>query len=204
MRISEILNQTQYFFDHLASDSVKMNKIGNIVARDKFFKGLERLGVWKCLTFYDQMTMNFCEKILLVEFLQLSKSDHGHLAKFLIGFWKLNLYFDNFLMASCCIWPIKMQGLWKAELSVVGKPTKCLTTVTVPLLVLTFDWPVKKEATGKLLNLCHKVVKTNQELCRVPPRLDVLDCNRMQPSTHVSRKKIPLLYLTKICMILSR
>jgi len=47
MRISEILNQTQYFFDYLASDSVKMNKIGNIVARDKFFEGLERLGVSK-------------------------------------------------------------------------------------------------------------------------------------------------------------
>lgn len=45
MRISEILNQTQYFFDCLASDSVKMNKIGNIVARDKFFEGLEKLGV---------------------------------------------------------------------------------------------------------------------------------------------------------------
>ncbi|XP_068679728.1 proline dehydrogenase 1, mitochondrial-like isoform X1 [Montipora foliosa] len=45
MRISEILNQTQYFFDSLASDSVKMNKIGNIVARDKFLEGLERLGV---------------------------------------------------------------------------------------------------------------------------------------------------------------
>lgn len=45
MRISEILNQTQYFFDHLTSDSVKMDKIGNIVARDKFFEGLERLGV---------------------------------------------------------------------------------------------------------------------------------------------------------------
>lgn len=45
MRISEILNQTQYFFDHLASDSVKMDKIGNKVARDKFFEGLERLGV---------------------------------------------------------------------------------------------------------------------------------------------------------------
>ena len=47
MRISEILNQTQYFFDSLASDSVKMNKIGNIVARDKFLEGLERLGVSK-------------------------------------------------------------------------------------------------------------------------------------------------------------
>lgn len=46
MRISEILNQTQYFFDCLASDSVKMNKIGHIVARDKFFEGLERLGVY--------------------------------------------------------------------------------------------------------------------------------------------------------------
>ena len=45
MRISEILNQTQYFFDCLASDSVKMNKIGNIVARDKFSEGLEKLGV---------------------------------------------------------------------------------------------------------------------------------------------------------------
>ncbi|XP_020609851.1 proline dehydrogenase 1, mitochondrial-like [Orbicella faveolata] len=45
MRISEILNQTQYFFDHLASDSVTMDKIGNSVARDKFFEGLERLGV---------------------------------------------------------------------------------------------------------------------------------------------------------------
>lgn len=45
MRISEILNQTQYFFDCLASDSVKINKIGNIVARDKFFEGLEKLGV---------------------------------------------------------------------------------------------------------------------------------------------------------------
>ena len=45
MRISEILNQTQYFFDCLASDSVKMNKIGNTVARDKFFEGLEKLGV---------------------------------------------------------------------------------------------------------------------------------------------------------------
>ena len=45
MRISEILNQTQYFFDHLAFDSVKMDKIGNSVARDKFFEGLERLGV---------------------------------------------------------------------------------------------------------------------------------------------------------------
>lgn len=48
MRISEILNQTQYFFDHLASDSFKMNKIGNSVARDKFFEGLERLGVTYC------------------------------------------------------------------------------------------------------------------------------------------------------------
>lgn len=46
MRISEILNQTQYFFDHLASDSVTMDKIGNSVARDKFFEGLERLGVY--------------------------------------------------------------------------------------------------------------------------------------------------------------
>lgn len=46
IRISEILNQTQYFFDCLASDSVKLNKIGNIVARDKFLEGLQRLGVW--------------------------------------------------------------------------------------------------------------------------------------------------------------
>lgn len=45
MRISEILNQTQYFFDHLASDSVLMDKIGNSVARDKFFEGLKTLGV---------------------------------------------------------------------------------------------------------------------------------------------------------------
>ena len=45
MRISEILNQTQYFFDHLASDSVLKDKIGNSVARDKFFEGLKTLGV---------------------------------------------------------------------------------------------------------------------------------------------------------------
>jgi len=45
MKISEILNQTQYFFDHLALDSAKMDKIGNSVARDKFIEGLESLGV---------------------------------------------------------------------------------------------------------------------------------------------------------------
>ena len=67
-------------------------------------------------------------------FLQSSASNHGHPTKFFISFWQLFVIFYNFLMASHCIWPIKMQGLWEVELSIVGKQTWRLTTPPSPVL----------------------------------------------------------------------
>ena len=82
-------------------------------------------------------------------------SSRGHLTKFLMSFDNLFLHlFDNFLMASHCIWPIKM--------IVVGKPTCCLTSLSPP--VLTF--------LSASLNVNHqkdvtKLSKTNKKLCQV-------------------------------------
>ena len=69
-------------------------------------------------------------------------------SKFLISFWHL---FNNFLMASCCNWPIKMQGLWEVELSIVG--TWHLATPPPP--VLAFWLTSLKDSHQKV----HKVDK---------------------------------------------
>ena len=45
MRVSQILKQTQRFFDQLAADSLVKDKIGYSVAKEKFFEGLKRIGV---------------------------------------------------------------------------------------------------------------------------------------------------------------
>lgn len=45
LRVSQILNQTQHFFDQLAADSLVKKQIGFSVARNKFFEGLKRIGV---------------------------------------------------------------------------------------------------------------------------------------------------------------
>ncbi|XP_032234100.2 proline dehydrogenase 1, mitochondrial [Nematostella vectensis] len=45
LKVSEILHQTQAFFDQLTMDSAIKNKIGYGLAKNRFFDGLERLGV---------------------------------------------------------------------------------------------------------------------------------------------------------------
>ncbi|XP_031549212.1 proline dehydrogenase 1, mitochondrial-like [Actinia tenebrosa] len=45
LKVSEILNQVQNFFDQLAKGSAIQNKIGSSIAKDHFFEGLDRLGV---------------------------------------------------------------------------------------------------------------------------------------------------------------
>ena len=91
--------------------------------------------------------------------LKSSSSNRRRSKKFLIDFWHL---LDNFLMASPCIWPIKMQGLWEAELTIVAKPTGRLTTP--PPTVLTF-WLASKETARKsfrkIIQRCQKLIKQN-------------------------------------------
>ena len=56
-----------------------------------------------------------------------------------------------------CIWPIRLKGLWEAELSEVGKPTWCLLS---PLpTVLTF-WLVSSNGSQQKAVRCHKLIKT--------------------------------------------
>ena len=45
LKVSEILIQTQAFFDKLTADSVHKNKIGYSIAKSKFSEGLKKLGV---------------------------------------------------------------------------------------------------------------------------------------------------------------
>ncbi|EDO37792.1 predicted protein, partial [Nematostella vectensis] len=45
LKVSEILHQTQAFFDQLTMDSAIKNKIGYGLAKNRFFDGLERLGL---------------------------------------------------------------------------------------------------------------------------------------------------------------
>lgn len=45
LKVSEIISQTQYFFDQLAKGSTIRNKIGLAIAKGMFYEGLDRLGV---------------------------------------------------------------------------------------------------------------------------------------------------------------
>ena len=105
--------------------------------------------------------MNFC-LLFICQNLQSSESNRGHPTKFLTTFWHL---FDNFLMASHCIWPMKLQGLWEVELSIVGKPTWHLKMPPLNLSVLTFWLARLKGSHQKVDNLkmsqsCQKLIKT--------------------------------------------
>ena len=68
----------------------------------------------------------------------------------------------NFLMASRCIWLIKMQGLWEAELSIVGKPKWFLTTLPSPVLAF---W------LASLKGSLQRIVEKMSQRCQKPIKL---------------------------------
>ena len=118
--------------------------------------------------------------VTITSLLQSSMSNHDHLTKFFIRFGHL----FNFLMASRCIWPFKIEGLWGAEVPIVGKPTSYLTTLTPPPVFAFWLASFKgshqevslqasslrgggscSQVTRKLLKDVTKFSKTNQKLC---------------------------------------
>ena len=103
----------------------------------------------------------------------LTKYSHSLLIYiyYLTTFWHL---FDNFLMASHCIWPIKMQGLWEAELSIVRKPTWRLRTPPLPFLAfwLASLKGSQQKVVKQMSQTCQKLIKNIAGW----PQLDTLDC----------------------------
>ena len=96
--------------------------------------------------------------------LQSNASFRGRPTKFLVvffyNFWHV---LDNFLMASHCIWPIIMQGLWEAELSIVGKPPS--------FSILIGQFKSHQKVVKKMSQNCQILIKN---FVGWPP--DAIDC----------------------------
>ena len=87
--------------------------------------------------------------------------NRGHPTKFLLDFDNFWHLYDSFLMVSLCNSPIKMQGLWEAELSNVGKPTWRLTTPPSPILAFWLASLKGRHQTAvkKMPQNCQKLIK---------------------------------------------
>ena len=122
--------------------------------------------------------------------LQSGTSNCGHPTKFLTTSWHL---FRNFLMASHCIWPIKMQGLWLRSPGVRCRKAKmALDNSTSPssrILFGQFKWK-PQQVVKKMLQSYQPLIKNFVG----GPWLHVLDCN-----TFILRVRSTFLWCCLLC-----